>query len=97
MMAGKTERQNMKNYKVSFYAERPRYNAIDCDAIHGYIAAENEAEAISLAMQYLHDEIDLSIAAACEIDEEAQEVTYYDKNGQIIECDYDFRAVEAAI
>ena len=92
-----------KNYNISFKTATPAmisgieaYSDIrDDDAIQDYITAENETQAIEYALEYLQNTINPDYE--CKIDETAQEITYYDAQGNIIEQDYDFHAVEAAI
>lgn len=69
----------------------------DYDALQGGIEAENEEEAIALAIEYLTEPDNRRAHEGgylyeYDIDEEKQRVTLYDEDKEIIAVYYDFKA-----
>lgn len=86
----------MKKYNVTNQIDTPEMfgGAVPHDTIRynvthdGYIVAENADEAISLAKDYIRDNIDRDYYVV----EKEDEIIVYDFNDEIVESHYNFRA-----
>lgn len=88
----------MKKYTVTNLIDTPDmfkgvepHDTIRYDVTHeGYIVAEDEDEAISIAKDYIRDNVDRDYY----VEEKEDEIVIYDFNDDVVESHYNFTAKE---
>ena len=90
----------MKKYNVTNQIDAPEmfkgiepHDTVRHDVTHdGYVVAENADEAISIAKDYIRDNIDRDYY----VEEKGDEIVIYDFNDDVVESHYNFKAEEIA-
>lgn len=93
------EINKMKKYQVECSREtagqaegRVPHDAISMDYIGNYIAAETKGEAIDFAIDWIADHCGTTEIDEIDVDREAQTITVFDADGEIIEQYFNFTA-----